>query len=109
MSPAKFSTYLPDSTKWTRYVTQNSNTYQAFYTLPGSTIQPGEQLSMLKLISPTEQVLEQAKSTLDAQNNMGCCKQRQETTCKRRRAPQKKRNEKNKPVKKSVKKRKFSK
>ena len=48
---------------WRNYFKQQTNEHKSFYTLPNSS-QHGEKMDAIKLVSPTEQIVEQAKSSL---------------------------------------------
>ena len=58
-----YSQYIANVEAWKKYFKQPTKEHKRIYTIPNSS-QHGEKLSPIKLVSPTEQILEQAKSSL---------------------------------------------
>ena len=58
-----FSPYISNPGKWTRYFTQERRKYKKFHTLLDD-VQRSQKMEVLKLLSLTDQVLDQATSKL---------------------------------------------
>jgi hypothetical protein len=58
-----YSLYIPNIEAWKRYFKNPSKERKTFYTVSHAS-QHGEKLDPIKLVSPTEQIVEQAKSSL---------------------------------------------
>lgn len=63
MAAIKFSPYIPNVEAWVEFYKHQPNENRTFYTI-GKAKQKGEELDAIKLITPTESVIEQAKSSL---------------------------------------------
>lgn len=63
MSAIKYSPYIPNVDAWVEFYKNQPKEYKQFYTI-GKAKQRGEDMNPIKLISPTESVIEQAKSSL---------------------------------------------
>lgn len=63
MSAIKFSPYIPNVEAWVEFYKNQADEYKPFYTI-GKPKQKGEEMDPIKLITPTESVIERAKSTL---------------------------------------------
>ena len=58
-----YSPYIANMQSWKNYFKQRTKEHKKFYTIPNSS-QHGEKMDAIKLVSPTEQIVEQAKSSL---------------------------------------------
>ena len=67
MSAIKFSPYIPNVEAWTHYFEDQPKEYKKFYTI-GRPKQKGEEMNPIKLVTPTQQVIEQARSQMKRQN-----------------------------------------
>ena len=63
MAAIKYSPYIPNVEAWVDYFKNQPKEYKKFYTI-GRPKQKGEDMDPIKMISPTEQVVEQAKSRM---------------------------------------------
>ena len=77
MPGIKYSPYIPNVEAWVNYFkNQPSREYKKFYSI-GQPNQRGEDMDSIKLVSPTEQMVEQAKSRMkreredDVENDTG--------------------------------------
>jgi hypothetical protein len=68
MSGIKFSPYIPNVEAWIDYFKEQPNEYKKFYII-GRPKQKGEDMNPIKLITPTEQVVEQARSQMKREND----------------------------------------
>lgn len=64
-----FSPYIPNMKAWKEHFQNPPKSYKTFYTI-GRAKQHGEQLDPIKLVTPTEMVVEQAKSDLQRERYM---------------------------------------
>ncbi len=58
-----YSPYIANTESWKNYFKHPNKEHKKFYTIPKSTRSP-EKLDAIKLVSPTEQIVEQAKASL---------------------------------------------
>ena len=63
MAAIKYSPYIPNVEAWIDYFKNQPKEYKKFYTI-GRPKQRGEDMDPIKMVSPTEQVVEQAKSRM---------------------------------------------
>ena len=63
MSAIKYSPYIPNIDAWVDYFKNQPVEYKKFYTI-GRAKHKGEDMNSIKLVTPTEQVVQQAKSEL---------------------------------------------
>ena len=66
MSGIKFSPYIPNVEAWVDYFKDQPKEYKKFYTI-GRPKLKGEDMNQIKLVTPTEQVIEQARSEMKRQ------------------------------------------
>ena len=71
-----YSPYIPNFEAWKRHFTNPPKEHKSFYTISHAK-QLGRDMDPIKLVSPTEQIVEQAKSSLK--------RQREQTDCKNKR------------------------
>lgn len=65
----KFSLYVPNIEAWKKFYENQPQEYKSFYTI-GHHQHPGEKMEAVKLVTPTESVIEQAKSDLKRQRRL---------------------------------------
>ena len=58
-----YSPYVANTESWKNYFKRPAKEHQKFYTIPNSS-QRDEKTDAIKLVSPTEQIVEQAKASL---------------------------------------------
>lgn len=63
MTTIKYSPYIPDVDAWLDYFKNPAKEYKKFYTI-GRPKQKSAELETIKLVTPTQQVVEQAKSRM---------------------------------------------
>ena len=63
MSAIKFSPYIPNVEAWVEFYKNQPKEVKSFYTI-GNSKQPGEEMEAIKVMSPTESVVDQARSEL---------------------------------------------
>lgn len=63
MTAIKYSPYIPNIDAWVEFFKNQPLEYKSFYTI-GKTKQEGEDMEAVKLVSPTQSAVEQAKSAL---------------------------------------------
>ena len=63
MPSVKYSPYIPNVESWIEYFKNQPKEYKSFYTI-GRPKHRGEDMDPIKLVSPTEQAVEQAKSRM---------------------------------------------
>ena len=63
MSGIKYSPYIPNVDAWVDYFKNQPKEYSQFYTI-GRPKQKGEDMTAIKLVTPTEQVVQQAKANM---------------------------------------------
>ena len=68
MSGIKFSPYIPNVEAWVDYFKDQPKEYKKFYTI-GRPKLKGEDMNPIKLVTPTEQVIEQARSEMKRQRD----------------------------------------
>ena len=66
MSAIKYSPYIPNTDAWVKYFKNQPQEYKKFYTI-GRPKQKGEDMDPIKLVTPTEQAVEQARSAIKRQ------------------------------------------
>lgn len=64
-----YSPYISNVEAWKHEFTQPNYKYKNFYTLKNSS-QHGEKMDSIKLVTPTEQVVERAKSALQENDRL---------------------------------------
>ena len=69
MAFIKFSPYVPNIQAWVDFYENQPKEYKSFYTI-GSTKRKGEKLESVKLISPTEAVVDRARSEIKRQEEV---------------------------------------
>ena len=58
--------YIPDGDAWKKYFANPpSSDHKKFYTIQGKAQQHGENLDGIKLVTPTAQVIQQARATME--------------------------------------------
>ena len=63
MSAIKYSPYIPNVDAWVDYFKNQPREYGHFYTI-GRPKQKGEEMEAVKLVTPTEQAVEQARARM---------------------------------------------
>ena len=69
MAAIKYSPYIPNTDAWVEYFKNQPKEYKKFYTI-GRPKQKGEEMDPIKLVTPTAQAVEQAKSTMKRQHDI---------------------------------------
>lgn len=63
MSAIKYSPYIPDVDAWVKFYENQPKEYKNFYTI-GKAKQKGEDMQPMKLVSPTEMAVDQARASV---------------------------------------------
>ncbi len=84
MAAIRYSPYIPNIQAWVDYFKHQPKEYKKFYTI-GRPKHKGEDMEAIKLVTPTEQVVDQAKSAVKRERDIeDTFKASKKPACKKR-------------------------